>query len=113
MGEIGTACIYCCDHGTLLRTVLNRIVLCLFLKGEVTCVFIDFVDCIINGYVHCTTGKVFFFFNFKANQNVPVSQFILPPGQLAPGGKLPRDILPPTLVIFTPRGTSCPGWGAR
>ena len=33
----------------------------------------------------------------------PVSQFILPPGQLAP-----RDILPPTLVIFTPGGASCP-----
>ena len=44
-----------------------------------------------------------------------VSQFILPPGQLAPGGKptavalppggkLSRDILPPTLVIFTPWG---------
>ena len=56
----------------------------------------------------------------------PVSQFILPPGQLAPrgasqprlacppGGKLSRDILPPTLVIFTPggqavqAGLSCP-----
>ena len=46
--------------------------------------------------------------------DVPVSQFILPPGQLAPrgasqpplactpGGKLSRDILPPTLVIFPP-----------
>ena len=46
----------------------------------------------------------------------PVSQFILPPGQLAPqggkptavilppGGKPSRDILPPALVIFTPRG---------
>ena len=56
----------------------------------------------------------------------PVSQFILPPGQLAPrgasqprlacppGGKLSRDILPPTLVNFTPggqavqAGLSCP-----
>ena len=56
----------------------------------------------------------------------PVSQFILPPGQVAPrgasqprlpcppGGKLSRDILPPTLVIFTPvgqavqAGLSCP-----
>ena len=59
-------------------------------------------------------------------ETVPVSQFILPPGQLAPrgasqprlacplGGKLSRDILPPTLVIFTPggqavqAGLSCP-----
>ena len=51
----------------------------------------------------------------------PVSQFILPPGQLAPreasqpwlayplGGKLSRDILPPALVILTPGGASCPG----
>ena len=56
----------------------------------------------------------------------PVSQFILPPGQLAPrgasqprlacppGGKLSRDILPPALVILTPggqavqAGLSCP-----
>ena len=56
----------------------------------------------------------------------PVSQFILPPGQVAsrgasqpwtgcpPGGNLSRDILPPTLVIFTlggqhiPAGLSCP-----
>ena len=56
----------------------------------------------------------------------PVSQFILPPGQLAPrgasqpqlacppGGKLSQDILPPILVIFTPggqavqAGLSCP-----
>ena len=55
-----------------------------------------------------------------------VSQFILPPGQLAPqglsqprlacppGGNLSRDILPPALVIFTPggqavqAGLSCP-----
>ena len=59
-------------------------------------------------------------------QRGPVSQFILPPGQVAPrgasqprlpcppGGKLSRDILPPTLVIFTPGGQavqaslSCP-----
>ena len=58
--------------------------------------------------------------------SIPVSQVILPPGQLAPrgarqprlacppGGKLSRDILPPTLVIFTPggqavqAGLSCP-----
>ena len=57
---------------------------------------------------------------------MPVSQFILPPGQVAPrgasqpwtgcppGGNLSRDILPPTLVIFTPggwhilAGLSCP-----
>ena len=57
---------------------------------------------------------------------LPVSQFILPPGQLAslgaskprlaypPGGKLSWDILPPTLVIFTlggqavQAGLSCP-----
>ena len=59
---------------------------------------------------------------------IPVSQFILPPGQLAPrggkptavslppppGGKLSQDILPPALVIFTPGGQavqaslSCP-----
>ena len=53
----------------------------------------------------------------------PVSQFILPPGQLAPpppggkptlGGKLSPDILPLTLVIFTrggkavQAGLSCP-----
>ena len=56
----------------------------------------------------------------------PLSQFILPPGQVAPrgasqprlpcppGGKLSREILPPTLVIFTPggqavqAGLSCP-----
>ena len=57
-----------------------------------------------------------------------MSQFILPPGQLdprggggkltavglPPGGKLSRDILTPTLVIFTPggqavqAGLSCP-----
>ena len=60
------------------------------------------------------------------NVIIPVSQFILPPGQLAPrgssqprlaclpGGKLSRDILPLTLVIFTPggqavqAGLSCP-----
>ena len=57
---------------------------------------------------------------------LPVSQFILPPGQFAPQGagqprlacpprgKLSKDILPPTLVIFTPGGQavqvglSCP-----
>ena len=62
-----------------------------------------------------------------SNQSVnPVSQFILPPGQLAPrgasqprlayppGGKLSRDILPPALVILSPggqavqAGLSCP-----
>ena len=55
------------------------------------------------------------------NRSEPVSQFILPPGQLAPqgasqprlacppGGKLSRDILPPALVILTPRGANCPG----
>ena len=76
------------------------------------------------------TLAVFFFFFFckrmsKLCKN-PVSQFILPPGQLTPrgasqprlacppGGKLSRDILPPTLVIFTPggqavqAGLSCP-----
>ena len=65
------------------------------------------------------TGNVLFL-------SMPVSQFILPPGQVAPrgasqprlpcppGGKLSRDILPPTLVIFTPggqavqAGLSCP-----
>ena len=52
---------------------------------------------------------------------MPVSQFILAPGQLAPrgtsqprlacppGSKLSRDILPPALVILTPGGASCPG----
>ena len=51
----------------------------------------------------------------------PVSQFILPPGQLAPrgasqprlacppGGKLSRDILPPALVILTPGGQAVQG----
>ena len=66
------------------------------------------------------------FFNFKEALKFPVSQFILPPGQVAPrgasqprlpcppGGKLSRDILPPTLVIFNPggqavqAGLSCP-----
>ena len=50
----------------------------------------------------------------------PVSQFILPPGQVAPrgasqpwlacppGGNLSRDILPPTLVTFTPGGQHIP-----
>ena len=65
-------------------------------------------------------------FTFLSMFHRPVSQFILPPGQLAPrgtsqprlacppGGKLSRDILPPTLVIFTPggqavqAGLSCP-----
>ena len=60
------------------------------------------------------------------NRYEPVSQFILPPGQLAPrgasqprlacppGGKLSQDILPPALVILTPggqavqAGLSCP-----
>ena len=49
-----------------------------------------------------------------------VSQFILPPGQVAPrgasqpwlacppGGNLSRDILPPTLVTFTPGGQHIP-----
>ena len=50
-------------------------------------------------------------------QNIlPVSKFILPPGQVhprgasqprlacPPGGNLSRVILPPTLVIFTPGG---------
>ena len=54
--------------------------------------------------------------------DVPVSQFILPPGQLAPrgasqprltcppGGKLSRDILPPPRPGYlNPRGASCPG----
>ena len=52
--------------------------------------------------------------------NAPVSQFILPPGQVAPrgasqpwlacppGGNLSRDILPPTLVTFTPGGQHIP-----
>ena len=51
---------------------------------------------------------------------LPVSQFILPPGQVAPrgasqpwlacppGGNLSRDILPPTLVTFTPGGQHIP-----
>ena len=49
-----------------------------------------------------------------------MSQFILPPGQVAPrgasqpwlacppGGNLSRDILPPTLVTFTPGGQHIP-----
>ena len=52
--------------------------------------------------------------------SLPVSQFILPPGQVAPrgatqpwtgcppGGNMSRDILPPTLVIFTPGGRHIP-----
>ena len=51
---------------------------------------------------------------------LPVSQFILPPGQVAPrgasqpwlacppGGNLSRVILPPTLVTFTPGGQHIP-----
>ena len=52
---------------------------------------------------------------FTLGKNGPVSQFILPPWTACPpGGKLSRDILPPTLVIFTPwgqavqAGLSCP-----
>ena len=56
----------------------------------------------------------------RINRRKPVSQFILPPGQVAPrgasqpwtgcppGGNLSRDILPPTLVIFTPGGRHIP-----
>ena len=63
-------------------------------------------------------NKIFFTFLWNSG---PVSQFILPTGQLAPrgasqpwlacppGGKVSRDILPPALVIFTPGGASCPG----
>ena len=57
---------------------------------------------------------------FQDGRHVPVSQFILPPGQVAPrgasqpwtgcppGGNVSRDILPPTLVIFTPGGRHIP-----
>ena len=71
----------------------------------------------LRNYHECESGR---------KKSVPVSQFILPPGQLAPrgasqprlawppGGKPSQDILPPTLVIFTPggqavqAGLSCP-----
>ena len=55
-----------------------------------------------------------------SGNSLPVSQFILPPGQVAPrgasqpwlacppGGNLSRDILPPTLVTFTPGGQHIP-----
>ena len=60
--------------------------------------------------------------NIKCLWNLrwPVSQFILPPGQVAPrgasqpwtgcppGGNMSRDILHPTLVIFTPGGRHIP-----
>ena len=45
---------------------------------------------------------------------MPVSQFILPPGQAAPGGQPVPGYLAPNLVIFTPggqavqAGLSCP-----
>ena len=38
-----------------------------------------------------------------------VTVYLAPLDSLSPGGKLSRDILPPTLVIFTPGGASCPG----
>ena len=76
-------------------------------------------------HVLCQT-KVSYYIQRRDIVILPVSQFILPPGQLAPwgasqprlacppGGKLSRDILPPALVILTPgeqavqAGLSCP-----